>query len=356
MRICLDGIALENDRQRGVQRYIRGIVDHAGAGLSIDLMIAKRARAELPRRARIVSLTPGPLRVLPRGARARLAAGPRRRCELAASVFHSSYYTLPVTGIPSVITVYDMIVERFTDYFHNRWADEECERKQRAILGAKAIIAISHAAAAELCVVYPEVRDRVTAIQLGIDHIAAASEPAARTADEPYVLFVGDRGGYKNFRCVLEAASAPTWPRRLGVAIVGSSPRSNELVWANRIDLLRFEGRVDDERLRYLYAGAMATVVPSFAEGFGLPVLEAQRTGCPVVCSDIPVFREIAGQGAVFFDPTRPAELSEAVARACDPTESLRLSAAGLANSALYTWQKCAEQTADVYRRIARPS
>jgi glycosyltransferase involved in cell wall biosynthesis len=254
------------------------------------------------------------------------------------------------------VTVYDMIVERFTDYFHNRWADEECERKQRAIEGANALVTISHAAAAELCLIYPEVRGRVTPIQLGIDHIPPAREPAARTGDEPYALYVGDRGGYKNFRCVLEAAAGPAWPRGIVLTIVGPSPRTNELTWARRIETMRFEGRVDDDRLRDLYAGARATIVPSLAEGFGLPVLEAQRTGCPVVCSDIPVFREIAGGGAVFFDPVRPEQLGEALARVCEPAESLRLSTAGLTNSAGYTWAKCAEQTAEVYRRIARTS
>jgi glycosyltransferase involved in cell wall biosynthesis len=245
-----------------------------------------------------------------------------------------------------------MIVERFTDYFHSRWADEECERKRRAIEGATALVPISHAAATDLCTFYPAVCDKVVPIHLGIDHIPAAGEAVARTEGDPYALYVGDRGGYKNFRCVLEAAAGGKWPSGLGIVVVGEAPRANELAWANRIERTTWAGRVDDERLRYLYAGARATIVPSLAEGFGLPVLEAQRTGCPVVCSDIPVFREIAGDAALFFDPTRPERLCEVLTQACDPEESLRLSAAGLANSARYTWA----ETLEVYRRFARRS
>jgi glycosyltransferase involved in cell wall biosynthesis len=356
MHVCIDGVAFENGHQRGVQRYVRGVVDHLPRDFRVDVLLGRNPRAALPERARAVALTPSLLRTVPRSLRAKLAMGPRRRHEGAADIFHSSYYTLPVTDTPSVVTVYDMIVERYTDYFHNRWADQECERKQRAIEGAGALIAISHATATELCTIYPSVRDRVAPIQLGIDHIAAAPEPSARTQDKAYALFVGDRGAYKNFRCVLEAAAGRSWPKGLELMLVGEAPRANELTWASRIDSICFAGRVSDERLRELYAGARATIVPSLAEGFGLPVLEAQRSGCPVVCSDIPVFREIAGDAAVFFDPTKPDQLGEALAHACEPAESLRLSAGGLANAAGYTWARCAEQTVEVYRRVAQRS
>ncbi len=73
-------------------------------------------------------------------------------------------------------------------------------------------------------------------------------------------------------------------------------------------------GRVGDVRLRDLYAHASATVVASLWEGFGLPAGEALATGCPLVCSDIPALREVAGEAAAYCDP--------AVRRRASPTPS----------------------------------
>jgi hypothetical protein len=97
MRVCLDGTAFENNRQRGVQRYLRGVVDHSPTDVQVQVLIAKAACVQLPTRAGVTALSPGLLRMLPRQVRAKLAAGPRRRAESTADVFHASYYTLPTT-------------------------------------------------------------------------------------------------------------------------------------------------------------------------------------------------------------------------------------------------------------------
>ncbi len=68
-----------------------------------------------------------------------------------------------------------------------------------------------------------------------------------------------------------------------------------------------------DEEIVRLFAGAKAFVFPSFAEGFGLPPLEAMAAGVPVVCSDIPVFREVYGDAVLYVDPNRPESIAEGV-------------------------------------------
>src|SRR5436190_21932715 len=98
MKVVMDGVVFENSHQRGVQRYIREMVDHLPDGVEVDLLLGGRARAALPARARRTRLPPGPL--MPVRALARAA---RRRKERTADVFHSSYFTLPATGIPTVV-------------------------------------------------------------------------------------------------------------------------------------------------------------------------------------------------------------------------------------------------------------
>ncbi len=100
-------------------------------------------------------------------------------------------------------------------------------------------------------------------------------------------------------------------------------------------------------------AEAAFTIVPSRCEGFGLPVLEAQRYGTPVLCSDIPVFHEVAGDAAEFF----PLDSADALAERAgalleDGGLRERLRDRGYANSARFLWDDCADLMLDVFRRV----
>ena len=110
-----------------------------------------------------------------------------------------------------------------------------------------------------------------------------------------------------------------------------------------------------DESLdgRELYAGADVLLQLSSYEGFGLPPLEAQAAGVPVVCNDIPVFREVLGDGAIFVDRENPREVAESVRRILrDGDVRGMLVERGRTNAAKYTWQRSARRTLDVYRGV----
>jgi glycosyltransferase involved in cell wall biosynthesis len=102
-----------------------------------------------------------------------------------------------------------------------------------------------------------------------------------------------------------------------------------------------FAGRLTDDELGWLYEAATALVFPSVYEGFGIPVVEAQRRGCPVVALRTGPLPEVAGDGAVLCDPARPEGLVEAVRRvATDPGHRADLVAAGRRNAERYTWDR----------------
>ena len=113
--------------------------------------------------------------------------------------------------------------------------------------------------------------------------------------------------------------------------------------------LIRLSG-IDDHQLADLYRHAACLCVPSTYEGFCLPVLEAQQLGCPVVCSNRSATPEIAGKGALTFDPADSDSLVAALERLFrEPDLASDLRQAGYENRKLYSWQKAAESYAQVF-------
>ena len=113
-------------------------------------------------------------------------------------------------------------------------------------------------------------------------------------------------------------------------------------------DRVRFTGEVSDEELISLYAGATALCLPSLYEGFGLPLLEAMRLGCPVLCSNAGSLPEVAGEAALYFDPRDEVELAQRLIQVGDTVWMERLRQAGRIQVEKFSFARCAEQTAAV--------
>jgi glycosyltransferase involved in cell wall biosynthesis len=362
MRVLYDGVVFQNAYQRGIQRVFREIIQRLPGDIEAVLALSGPARGALPALGKVVRTGVPMAKAMPRKLRRALdpfAIPARlRRASAGCDLFHSTYYTPPPREMPSVVHVFDMIVERHVDFYESRWVEREIERKRVAIEGATQLIAISDATARELEYFYPRTRGRITTVHLCADHLPVRPEPVAPAPPEPYALYVGDRHLYKNFSAVLEAMESPRWPGGVGLCVAGPPWRANEALRVERHALARrfhHAGRVSDAQLAGLYRGAACVVVPAIAEGFGLPILEAQQAGAPVVCSDIAVFREVAGPGALYFDPHRAEQFAERVAEASDTGVRARLIAAGKENLARFSWDRSAAQVVDVYRSITGP-
>jgi glycosyltransferase involved in cell wall biosynthesis len=171
--------------------------------------------------------------------------------------------------------------------------------------------------------------------------------------DGPVVLTVSAKRPHKNLARLLDAvARLESRP----VIVLPGYPTPHEaelreLAASLGVDAV-FPAWLPVEDLEGLYALAAAFVFPSLAEGFGLPVLEAMARGVPVACSARSSLPEVAGDAALLFDPTDPAEIAAALERLLgDATEAERLRAAGSERAALFTWERTAELTADAYAR-----
>jgi glycosyltransferase involved in cell wall biosynthesis len=174
---------------------------------------------------------------------------------------------------------------------------------------------------------------------------AFTPEPASHPV-EPYFLHVGRRAGHKNVPRLLAAFSACRSNADAKLVFTGV-PDSETMRHVSALGLasrVRFEGEVSDASLADLYRHAIALVFPSLQEGFGLPVIEAMACGTPVITSDVPSLREIAGEdNAMFVDPRSTEAIAAAMdAAAFDRSARERLRTRGLARAGEFRWPQVA--------------
>jgi glycosyltransferase involved in cell wall biosynthesis len=275
----------------------------------------------------------------------------------AGKIWHSTYFTQPDEWRGAqVVTVVDMIYELYPNFFNAPADDQFREQKRRAVSDAEAIICISETTSRDVQEYYGVSSDKTFVVPLAHSDTFQPLENGASGETRPYLLYVGRRAHYKNFDLVLEAYSSWTERDAVDLIVVGDrgwtpdeERRLNELNLSSRVKLMT---DVDDEQLRRLYGRAAAFVYPSLYEGFGIPLLEAMACGCPVVSSDIPSSREVAGDCAIYFEPSSAEDLRAVLERvvAEGPNDTRR--AAGIARAATFSWDETARQTLAVYHSV----
>lgn len=275
----------------------------------------------------------------------------------AFDIFHPTYYDpyfLDKVKKPVVVTIHDMTYERLPEYF---WSQDVLTHQKRLnIERADKIIAISETTKADLLKYADVDPDKISVIYHGIDSFPLSFSPVADLA-EKYVLFVGDRGGYKNFYLFLEAfkALSTKYPDVKAVLTGGGS-----LGIAEEEALLRLKIKdkvqhfnVTDEQLNYLYNKALVFVYPSLCEGFGLPILEAFKAQCPVILSDTDCFREIGKDSVVFFKANDPEDLFNQMERVTSSSQlSIELVKKGNERLKDFPIEKSVSETLALYKTL----
>lgn len=176
----------------------------------------------------------------------------------------------------------------------------------------------------------------------------------------PAILFVGRQDPYKNLPLLIEAFARLhlALPEARLVVVGAADPRYPAAAEAARRlginEFIDWKGYVDARRLAEAYRQASVYVLPSRYEGFGLTVLEAMACGTPVVCSDIPALREVAGEAALFVPPGDADALAAAIRRLlADPETAGRLRSAGVHRALEFSWRRTAAETLKAYEWVA---
>jgi glycosyltransferase involved in cell wall biosynthesis len=184
-------------------------------------------------------------------------------------------------------------------------------------------------------------RKPITTIWLGTDAPDVPPRTTAPTSRE--LVYMGSYMPYKNVELLARGMHLlPGWTLHLMSRITDAN-RARIAALAPA-DSIVFHNGASDEEYTATLARATALVTASREEGFGLPVVEGMAVGTPTVISDIPIFREIGGEQALYFDPDDPASFAAAVRRLEDPDEWLRRSRLAKEHSAAFDWARGARQ------------
>ncbi|MBN1418806.1 MAG: glycosyltransferase family 4 protein [Planctomycetes bacterium] len=275
---------------------------------------------------------------------------PRALRRAGADIFIAPAYHMPLGPLRPrrLFVIYDLVAFRFPETLRKRFALYLRFLIRAGVRAADRVVAISEAVRGEIARRFRIAADRIRVIPPGAEHRPAPSaEEVAATLDRlglapGFILCAGTLETRKNIPSLVRAharmgADAPPLvlagapgPDR---AAVEEAARAG----AGRVHIL---GHAADADLEGLYRAAGALALPSIYEGFGIPLLEAMRAGLPAVASDIPVFREVAGDAALYAAPGDEAAWAEAIGRALrDARLRAALARRGSERALRFTWK-----------------
>lgn len=354
MKVALDNIVFSLQRTGGISTYWGELLKRV-EDADFETLILEDTGVEnnVVRRG----LTPKSINnissVLPLRLRRYLTPG-----KVDADIFHSSYYrSVKGKRVKNIVTLYD-----FTYEYYRKGAAALVHKIQKgnALRRADGIICISENTRKDLFRFYPDTDPgKVTVIPLAagsefkvVDNGEAEFRKLnSESRSGKYVLFVGARGGYKNFSIAVDTVADH---EELTLLTVGAPLSDEEKAVLEQKLAGRFSHltNIDSETLNILYNNAFCLIYPSEYEGFGIPVLEAMRAGCPVVAMNRSSVPEAAGDAALLIDDPVADEFSEQLNLLYSDVFRTEIIDKGVIHSESFSWDHCIHQTFEFYKKI----
>lgn len=275
-------------------------------------------------------------------------------------LYHSSYYR-PISGstnFTEITTVHD-----FTHNYYSGFLKKLVHNKIKygSIKRAKGIICISENTYTDLIKFCPPSKNqKVKIIHNGVSNDYYPIVKELYTSDnylnylgieDPYVLYVGSRINYKNFSFVIKLLKEIS---SIKLVIVGTSLTKNELNLFDKETLKRIfiVSDVKNSELNILYNFAHALLYPSSYEGFGIPIVEAMKAGCPVLALQNSSIAEVSGGAAILFKELNIGLFKKALAKLYESEFRNEIIGKGFIQSQIFSWDKCCKETHEFYKEV----
>lgn len=277
--------------------------------------------------------------------------------------FSPTHYGPLFVPCPQVISILDLSYKHFSELFKKRdllqlnlWGGYSVRR-------AAKIITISNSAKSDIIREYHVPEAGVEVVYLGVKDVGKSKMSKEEifkkySVEGPFILFVGTLQPRKNIVRLVEAFSRIK--SNLQLVIIGRRGwQFEEILEAPRkygvSDRVRFLENIADEELPAFYENAELFILPSLYEGFGLPILEAMKYGCPVITSNVSSLPEAGGDAAVYFDPESVSDIAEKIEKVLsDESLAARMKREGFEQVKKFSWEKSARQVLKVLEEAAK--
>lgn len=253
------------------------------------------------------------------------------------------------TKMPAVISMHDMLYWSHPQYMSTPLYTAPVKAIERlAARNASRILTISEESRAAILRYLKVPEERVDLVPLAGSSVPGADRSRA-SENGPMILATGNRRPHKNWPSLIRALPLVDPALRPRVVVTGShgdDPLKDVVDETGMHDWVELKSWVDDDEMRELYSTATVLAMPSFADGFSLPALEAMMAGLPVMISDLPVYREVVGDVAIFIDPYDLSSIASAMETVSTQPDLLAdLAQRGHTRAALFSWERTARGT-----------
>ena len=369
--IILDALAVENSKT-GVGQYVQELLEELLERAPKDMFFSVMMHPSLDMKHPLVKL-------VSRKKNAEImwfdipAIGLKRdikfflkRSKLKCDLFHCLYSNHPLFFKGAqMVTIHDLKYVLHPEFMGSRGKLKSIFLKnlmRHAAKHCQKLITVSESTRNDLLKVFPHIAKLAERTQVVYEAATVSMKENLEIfrkfqLDKPYFLYLGELRPHKNVERVIQAfmqfksQAAPDGDIRL---IVAGKPHKSFVMPADarRNDII-FTGYVKDDDAYTLYSNALAFCLPSLYEGFGLPILEAMKCGCPVITSDCSSTAEVAGSAGFLIDPLNVTQIADAMKRIyTDESFRKELVEKGYAREKEFSWGAAAEKTLEIYREI----
>jgi glycosyltransferase involved in cell wall biosynthesis len=367
MRIGVNLLTLSNDRYGGVEHYLRHLIEHikkADEKVKLFLFLTKPSRDIFPDfqdRIKKVMLKESKIQT---EVHSRIQ---ENQIDVWFSPVHKSY--IPNIQVPSVATIHDVLHTRYPKFVpgeleeNNRYYEKFTPSFDAVItvseFSKKAISKHLHIPKEKITAIYPDAPETFNQYRESFQNNRIIEQ-----LKSGFALYPASYNPHKNHLNLLKAIVflRDHHKKRIPLVLTGFAALDNRTFQSvlsfiqnqGLQDQVKILGYVPTEAMPDLYANASFLVFPSLYEGFGIPLVEAMKSKCPIICSDRASIPEVTGDTALHFNPEKPEDIANKMLKILHPETRNALISKGMVRSKIFSWDKCAKETLAVFQQVIK--
>lgn len=342
IKLLIDARWIKPNGSDGITRFSREIIKRVNSNdYDVSLLITSKSQLNgLPNFEHIIVNPPKSLKEIS------LA---KRLNKFGFDVVFTPHYIFGGLGRKFLLirTVHDLIPFRQKNNKAKKMWKLFYSTKQpfkKILFDSEGIITVSNAVKNELT--------KITSKPIEVVYNAPFNIKGRNVPKDNNLLYIGRYEEYKNVEILIDAINELKKYKLVLAGDCSDSRKKDLLSRSKNKNQINFVGVISDENYKKYLLDSFAVVNGSLDEGFGLPIIEAMSVGCPVICSDTEIFREVAGKAGLFFDPNDSNELVKLVIKLENKKLRSEISKSSIINSSRFDWDKSAEKLQSFLRGL----